>query len=84
MYSYTPKISYLISGIISKEIFFKPVSIVIVESLDMVVVELLVVVGISEDGSAGHSDGVQILTKGVPHLTSVSPKLVVIMEPFIL
>ena len=50
----------------------------------MVVMELLVVVGVGEDGSAGHSDSVQILTKGVPNLTSVSPKLVVIMEPFIL
>ena len=47
----------------------------------MVVVELLVVVGISEDGSAGHPDGIQILTKGVPHFPCVSPKLVVIMEP---
>ena len=47
----------------------------------MVVVEFLVIVGVSEDGSAGHPDGVQILAKGVPHLASVSPKLVVIMEP---
>ena len=43
--------------------------------------EFLVIVGVSEDCSAGHPDSVQILAKWIPHLSSVSPELVIIMEP---
>ena len=71
----------LIPSIISEQVLLVPIAIVVVEGLDVVVMKLLVVVGVSEDGPAGHPHSVQVLAEGVPHLARVAPELVVIMKP---
>ena len=71
---------YLVSSIVSKQILLEPVSVVVVEGLDVVVVELLVVVGVGEDGPARQLHFVQILAKRVPHLASVPPELIVVVK----
>ena len=71
---------YLVSSIVSKQVLLEPVSVVVVEGLDVVVVQLLVVVGVGEDGPARQQNFVQILAKRVPHLASVPPELIVVVK----
>ena len=71
---------YLVSSIVSKQVLLEPVSVVVVEGLDVVVVQLLVVVGVGEDGPARQLHFVQILSKRVPHLASVPPELIVVVK----
>ena len=40
-------------------------------------------VRISEDGPAGHPDGVEVLPEGVADLSCVSPELVVVHKPLV-
>ena len=72
---------YLVSSIVSKQVLLEPVSVVVVECLDVVVVQLLVVVGVGEDGPTRQLNFVQILAKRVPHLASVPPELIVVVKP---
>ena len=71
---------YLVSSIVSKQVLLEPVSVVVVEGLDVVVVQLLVVVGVGEDGPTRQLNFVQILSKRVPHLASVPPELIVVVK----
>ena len=69
--------------IVGVEVVLVPVAVVVVEVLHVVVMQLLVVVGVGEDGPAGHPHGVQVLAKRIPNFTRVAPELVVVVKPLI-
>ena len=67
--------------VVGVEVVLVPVAVVVVEVLHVLVVQLLVVVGVGEDGPAGYPRVVRVLAEGVPHLPSVAPELVVVVKP---